>query len=130
MVIGPSFTSRRALALLAIVVAALTLLRPICQLSHGHGMAADEVHVAWLLDAVSPADAGAPAARCCDATDSGAAMSMQAVLGSASPETPPIPSTLVLALVAIAFVVRVVAWRRPLPRTPQSFYLRSARIRR
>ena len=130
MMTGSPHVSRNALVALAIFAAVLVLLRPICELWHAHAGAAAPVHVTWIAGGASPDDAGTPASLCCPyAGETGAAMAMQvAWTGGSIDWHPQAPAS--IALAAVAFIVRLGYWRPPLPRTPQSFYLRSARIRR
>lgn len=122
-----------AFAALAVLAAVLVLVRPICELWHAHAGAAADVHTAtWVLGGEVPDDAGTPAALCClYVGDTGAAGAMQAAWRGGSIDwQPQAPASITLAAVASAFIVRRLYWRWPLPRTPHSFYLRSARIRR
>lgn len=132
MMTGSPHISRSALAALAILAAVLVLVRPICELWHIHAGAVDVHAAAWAAGDVAPDDAGTPAALCCPyAGDTGAAGAMQAAwTGGSIDWQPQAPASITLAAVALVFIVRRAYWRRPLLRTPQSFYLRSARIRR
>jgi hypothetical protein len=132
MMTGSPRISRNALAALAILAAVLVLVRPICELWHAHAGAVDVHAAAWVVGEAAPDDTGTPAALCCPyVVDTGAAMAMQAAwTGGSIDWQPQAPASITLAAVALAFIVRRTYWRRPLLRTPQSFYLRSARIRR
>lgn len=129
MVIGSQPISRKALALVVIFAAILTLIRPICELWHAHSASA-AVDVALIAGGDSLADAHPSALRCCPyARDGGAALAIQATV-AASPDMPSAAALIASALIAVGFVTRQHPWRRPISRTPQSFHLRSARIRR
>lgn len=130
MMTGSPRISRNALAALAILAAMLVLVRPVCELWHTHAGAVDVHAAAWVAGEETPDDTGTPSSLCCPYVgDTGAAMAMQAAWTGGSIDWQP-QAPITLAAVALAFIVRRTHWRRPLPRTPQSFYLRSARIRR
>lgn len=130
MVIGSQSISRKALVLLAILAALLTLPRPVCELWHAHSASDMEFEVASIAGGASQADDPSPGLQCCPyARAGGAALAIQAT-AAASPDMPPAVAWIASALIAVGFVTRQHPWRRPISRTPQSFHLRSARIRR
>lgn len=132
MVIRSPHISRNALAVLAILAALLVLVRPICEMWHAHAGTAAEVHAAWISDEVTLDDARTPASLCCPYVgDMGASRTTQAAWTGGSIDWQPMaPASTVLVAVAAVFIVRHLRWLRPPPGTAQSFYLRSARIRR
>ena len=116
--------------MIAIFAAILTLIRPICELWHAHSASAPEFNVASIAAGAPHAGDHPPALQCCPyARDGGAAVAIQAT-AAASTDMPPAAAWIASALIAFGFVTRQQPWRRPISRAPQSFHLRSARIRR
>lgn len=130
MVIGSQGISRKALVLLAILAALLTLPRPACELWLAHSAPAMQIEVASIAGDASHAGDPSPGLQCCPyARAGGAALAIQAT-AAASPDLPPAAAWIASALIGVGFVTRQHPWHRPVSRTPQSFHLRSARIRR
>jgi len=132
MVIRPQTVSRTAFFVLALMAVTLLSLRSVCDLWFTHlGGAATTLQAATLASHASLLHDTAPAAQCCDsASNSSAVAPLQAAVVGPQPGQGIAPAVLVAVVAASAILTRQPHWLRAPPRSPQSFYLRSARILR
>ncbi|TAK48812.1 MAG: hypothetical protein EPO27_05640 [Betaproteobacteria bacterium] len=129
----PLSGSRAALLVLALLAVTLLSLRSVCELWFTHlGGAAMTLQSATLASHAALLHDSAPASQCCDsASDSSpVAPPLQAAVVGPQPGQGIAPAVLVAVIAASAILTRQPHWLRAPPRSPQSFYLRSARIQR
>lgn len=111
----------------------LVLLRPMCDLWLAHAGAGAAAAPAATFTASAPLEHyGAPAVQCCASSVSDAhhIAPLQAAPGGLKPSQGLAPAALVAVLTSTAMIAQPLHWLRAPPRSPQSFYLRSARILR
>lgn len=114
---------------LAVLAVALVLLRPACELWFSHGGA---------IAGPAQGEVLAPAAgqghvdlQCCaSVSDPSSTFPLQATAGGVQATQGLSPAVFFVITTGIALASRLPRWLRAPPRTPQSFYLRSARILR
>ncbi len=123
---------RRVLATIIMAAAALMLIRPVCELWHAGGAAnASELLTASTSDETAGASEHVALPCCPDAGDRGVISVVQAAaFGNPFDSVPLAPPFVPIAAILVTFALQAIPWRRALPRTPRSFYLRSARILR
>ncbi|TAN51962.1 MAG: hypothetical protein EPN19_11595 [Betaproteobacteria bacterium] len=117
---------------LALIAVTLLSLRSVCELWFTHlGGVATAVHSATLAGHAPLQHDVDPAAQCCaSASDSSPVAPLQAAVVGPQPDQGISPALLVAVVAASAIFTRQPHWLRAPPRSPQSFYLRSARILR
>lgn len=128
----PLTVPRTALLVLALVAVTLLSLRSVCDLwfTHLGGVATTLQTKTVAAHAVLLHDANS-AAQCCDsASDSSPIAPLQAAVVGPQTGQGVAPAVLVAVVAASAILTRQPHWLRAPPRSPQSFYLRSARILR
>ena len=133
MMVNRSLTvPRTAFLVLALVAVTLLSLRSVCELWFTHlGGAATTLQPATLASHASLLHDTAPAAQCCDgASGSSPIAPLQAAVVGPQPGQGIAPAVLLAVVAASAILTRQPHWLRAPPRSPQSFYLRSARILR
>jgi len=121
---------RGALAALALVAAALLLLRPACDLRFAHaGAGAAPTHARTFAVSAPIEHGGAPAEQCCaSAGYTNLVAPLQAAPGGPVGSQGLVPAALFAVVAGTAMLARQSRWLRAPPRSPQSFYLRSTRI--
>lgn len=123
---------RSVFVALAAIALTLVLLRPVCDLWFAHfGAGAASAHAATLTHDATFEHGGDPAVQCCaSVSDAHHLAPLQAASGSREASQGLAPAALLVILTSTAIIARPLHWLRALPRSPQSFYLRSARILR
>ena len=118
-----------ALALLAVT---LVLSRQVCDLWFTHAGAGDAVTHAQAVSASEPVEHGGhPAVQCCASVgDANLIAPLRAALGGPGASQGLAPAALLAVVADTAILARQLHWLRGGPRSPLSFYLRSARILR
>jgi len=120
---------RRVFVTLAALALAAVLLRPACEAWFAH-VDADARHATVAASAPLGHD-GDRAAQCCaDIRDAHQIAPLHVVSGTVKPLGDNAPAMLAALAVGILVFPRQPRWLRAPPRSPQSFYLRSARILR
>ena len=117
---------------LALVAATLLSLRSVCELWFTHFATATVAARAEILGsgAMLQHDVD-PAVQCCVSL-SDPDLTAPPPAASSGPQVPqgPVPAVLIAVVISMAILARKSHWLRAPPRSPQSFYLRSARILR
>lgn len=128
----PLSISQGAFLALAVMAAALLLLRPVCDLWFAHaGTGAAPAHTETFAAGAPVEHGSAPAAQCCaSASDGKLVAPLQAAPGGPTVSQGFAATALVAVVTGTAALVRELHWLRAPPRNPQSFYLRSTRIAR
>ncbi len=121
---------RKVFVALALVAAALLLLRPVCgQWIAQAGAGAGSAHAGAFAVGAPIDHGGAPAAQCCaNAGDSNLIAPLQAAPAAPEASQGIAPAALLAIVAGTAILSRQSQWLRAPPRSPQSFYLRSTRI--
>lgn len=130
MVNRPLTVPRTAFLVLALVAATLLSLRSVCDQWFTHfASAAVVVHAGNSVSgALLHHD---PAVQCCvSVSDPNLSAPLQAASGGLQAPQGLVPAVLSAAVASTAILARQLRWLRAPPRSPQSFYLRSARILR
>ncbi|OFZ96513.1 MAG: hypothetical protein A2Z64_10515 [Betaproteobacteria bacterium RIFCSPLOWO2_02_67_12] len=132
MVRKPLTVQRTAFLVLALMAVTLLSLRSVCDLWFTHlGGAATTLQATPLAPHAALLHDADPAAQCCDsASGSSPIAPLQAAVVGPQPGQGIVPAVLVAVVAASAILARQPHWLRAPPRSPQSFYLRSARILR
>lgn len=132
MVNRASTVPRAAFVALALIAVTLLSLRSVCELWFTHlGGVAMAVHSVTLAGHAPLQHDVDPAALCCaSASGSSPVAPLQAAVVGPQPDQGISPAVLVAVVAASAILTRQPHWLRAPPRSPQSFYLRSARILR
>lgn len=123
---------RSAFLVLALLAATLLSLRSVCDLWFAHFANASVAVRAEVHDSgTMPHHAVDPAVQCCVSLDN-PDLSAPLEVASSGIQFPqgPVPAVLSAVVIGTAFFARAPHWLRVPPRSPQSFYLRSARILR
>ena len=124
---------RVAAMAIILVAAALVLLRPLCE-SWGAGTTSHASGLEHAAMSTVVADAhtdGTSDDACCSFGDTGVVSSVRDMNFGGSGDFPsPVPPLVAAAFIVLSVVAPPVFRRRSPPRTPQSYYLRSARILR
>lgn len=120
---------RNLFVALVVLAVALVLLRPACELWFSHiGAIAGQAQSEMLAPLAG--HGGIDAQCCASVSDPGSTFPLQAAPGN-SQATHGLPLTgFLVAAAGTALALSRPHWLRAPPRTPQSFYLRSARILR
>lgn len=131
MVNRPLTVSRAAFFALALAAVTLLSLRSVCDLWFTHlGGVATSIH-ATTLAPYSPLQHDAdPSVQCCASVSSPDATAPLQAAVFASPSSLGLAPAAWVAVATSAVLTRQSHWLRAPPRSPQSFYLRSARILR
>ena len=132
MLNSPLPVRRRAFVALAAIALMAVLLRPVCELWSAHvGAGVKAADVATLAANAPFEHHGDAAMQCCaNVSDTQQVAPLQAVTSGVKAFGGVAPAALVAIVTGIAILTRQLPWLRALPRRPQSFYLRSARILR
>ena len=132
MVQMPLSVPRRVFVTLALVAAALLLLRPVCDLWIAHaGRSAAPAHADTFAVGAPTEHGSAPAVQCCaSASEANLVAPLHVSLGGSEASQAMAPPVLVAVVTGTVVLARQLHWLRAPPRTPQSFYLRSTRIAR
>ena len=131
--LNSSLSVRRSV-FVALAATALTLVlpRPMCDLWFAHARAGAAAAPAATFTTSAPLEhPGAPAVQCCaSVSDAHQIAPLQAAPGGLQPSQGLAPAALVAVLTSTAIIAQPLHWLRAPPRSPQSFYLRSARTLR
>ena len=120
---------RNLFAVLAVLAVALVLLRPACELWFSHvGAIAGQAQSEMLAPVAGQGDADVPC--CATVSDPSSTFPLQAAPGNVQATQGLALAGFFVVPTGIALALRPSRWLRAPPRTPQSFYLRSARILR
>lgn len=132
MVKRTQINRRSAFLVLALVAATLLSLRSVCDLWFAHfASAAVAARAETASSGAMPHHDVDPTVQCCVSLSNPDLIAPPDV-ASSGPQVPqgPVPAVLSAVVISTAIFARTSHWLRAPPRSPQSFYLRSARILR